>query len=98
MDDSIQSNAEFHSRAGLSPKIVRKTDSSNACKWCKNLAGSYDYQDAPADIYRRHERCRCTVEYIPNKSKRQDVWSKTWKDPQREEKIAQRKLINIKKR
>lgn len=97
VDDAIKTNAGFHSKSGLRPKIIRKLDGRNACNWCKNLAGSFDYDEAPDDIYRRHERCRCTVEYIPDKSKRQDVWSKVWKDPGRERKIEERKKIGLKK-
>lgn len=96
VDDAIKTNAAFHYKSGLSPKIVRTLDGRNACNWCKNLAGSFDYDKAPADIYRRHERCKCTVEYIPAKGRRQDVWSKALKDPEREEKIARRKLIGLK--
>lgn len=94
VDDSIKANAEFHYNSGLHPKIVRKLDSAETrtvvrgkrkikyevpCKWCKSLAGTYDYGDMPdfiADnIFRRHEGCRCTVEYYSGNTK-QDVWSK----------------------
>lgn len=62
------------------------------CDWCKALAGTYDYGDMDTFIYdnifRRHENCRCTVEYI-NDKKAQDVWTKT----EREVGIAERKRI-----
>lgn len=32
----------------------------------------------PADVYRRHERCRCRVEYDPGDGRRQNVWDKKW--------------------
>lgn len=79
VDDSIKENAEFHAKAGLSPTITRTLDNSKACDWCKGLAGVYKYPDVPDDIYRRHDRCRCTVEYDPNDSKRQNVWTKNWR-------------------
>lgn len=94
VDDAIRANAEFHAKAGLQAKITRRV-SGHACDWCKNLAGSYDYFDAPDDIYRRHERCRCTVDYNPSDGKKQNVWTKVWTDPQKEEKIAQRKTMNL---
>lgn len=95
VDDAIKTNAEFHLKSGLLPKITRRLR-GDACDWCKQLAGTYDYNDAPEDVYRRHERCRCTVEYIPSKGKRQDVWSKAWSDSDKKEKIARRMLINLK--
>ena len=62
------------------------------CDWCRSLAGTYDYGDMDTfvydNIFRRHENCRCTVEYI-NDKKAQDVWDKT----EREVGIAERKRI-----
>lgn len=77
VDDTIKANAEFHSKAGLKPKIIR-TPEAGACEWCREVAGTYTYPEVPEDVYRRHERCRCTVEYDPGESKRQDVWTKRW--------------------
>jgi len=68
-------NAEFHYKSGMSPKIIRK-ETGKCCKWCKNLVGTYRYPDVPKDVYRRHQNCRCTVEYIPKKGVRQDVHTK----------------------
>lgn len=90
VDDSIRTNADFHAKSGLTPQLVRKVDIferrialrgktrvsySIPCQWCIGLAGTFDYYSAPSDIYRRHENCRCTVEYVSDK-KKQDVWSK----------------------
>lgn len=94
VDDAIRANAEFHAKAGLQPEIVRKAE-SRACKWCRNLEGTYGYYETPDDIYRRHERCRCTVDYTPGDGKKQDVWSKKWVDPAKETKKAQRKTMSI---
>lgn len=98
VDDAIKANVEFHYKAGLKPKITRKVDGHKACKWCRSLAGTFDYKEAPKDVYRRHERCKCTVEYIPNGSKRQDVWTKEWKDPNKSKKIRERKQMNLTER
>ena len=95
VDDSIKANAHFHAKSGLQPKIVRRV-SGHACDWCRNLAGSYDYYSAPDDIYKRHQRCRCTVDYRPDDGRRQDVWSKQWKDPDKETKLEARKNIGLK--
>ncbi|WP_270597408.1 hypothetical protein [Enterococcus asini] len=94
VDDSIKANADFHAKAGLSPVLVRRVF-GKACDWCQNLAGSYNYNDAPKDIYRRHRRCRCTVDYRPGDGRRQDVWSKQWSDSERDAKIELRKQIGI---
>lgn len=53
------------------------------CKWCAALAGTYDYNKVKAtgsDVYRRHEGCRCIVEYSPDGVKRQNVHTKEWVD------------------
>lgn len=63
------------------------------CKWCEGLAGTYDYEKVQAtgsDVYRRHEGCRCIIEYSPDGVRRQNVHTKTWATP---EEIAQRKAI-----
>lgn len=75
VDDAIKENAEFHSKSGLYPTITRTVDGANACNWCKSVAGVFKYPDVPDGIYRRHDRCRCTVEYDPGDSKRKNVWA-----------------------
>lgn len=75
VDDSIRKNAKVQAKAGLTPKI-RRVAESGACRWCRALEGVYEPQNAPDNIYRRHEFCRCQVTYENGKS-RQDVWSKT---------------------
>lgn len=77
VNDVLESNAEFQANLGLSPKIKR-TLVGGACDWCVRLAGIYSYPSVPDDIYKRHERCRCTVEYIPDGVKKQNVWTKAW--------------------
>lgn len=77
VDDSEAKNMETYSKAGMDAKIVREAE-PGACRWCKALAGTYDYARVKAtgsDVYRRHESCRCLVTY-QNGKKRQDVWNK----------------------
>lgn len=96
VDDTIDTNVKLHAKAGLHPKITR-TVAGKACKWCANLAGSYEYpNDVPHDIYHRHERCRCMVNYLPRDGKRQNIWSKKWVDPQKNAKLEARKQIGLK--
>lgn len=96
VDDGIKANAEFHAKAGLQPQITRKV-LGHACEWCSRLAGTYGYYEASKEVYQRHERCRCTVDYNPGNGRKQDVWSKTWRDSQKEQKIANRKMLNLRK-
>lgn len=91
VDDAIKANADFHYDAGLKPIITRRLG-GDACKWCRNLAGSYEYHSEPEDIYRRHERCRCTVEYVPDKKKRQNVLTKAVRNASE---IERRKTLNL---
>lgn len=57
------------------------------CKWCETLAGEFDYGNMPPfikdNIFRRHENCRCVVEYVSG-AKRQNVWSKQIRDEEQE--------------
>lgn len=77
VDNHIKVNADFHFKSGLKPKIVRTTD-GNCCAWCSKLAGIYIYPDVSKDVFRRHARCTCTVDYHPGDGKKQNVWSKKW--------------------
>ena len=73
-DDFIDSNAKFRNDVGLKATITRSV-APGCCKWCDAMAGVYDYDQKPPDIFRRHEFCRCTVTYKSGKTS-QDVWSK----------------------
>lgn len=89
-DDFIDSNAKFRNDAGLKATLTRTAESA-CCEWCAALAGIYEYGNAPDDIYRRHEFCRCTVTY-QSERKSQNVWSKRqWESSQEE--IDRRKEI-----
>ena len=89
-DDFVKANVEFRTNVGLKATITRSV-ASGCCKWCEELAGTYDYDNAPEDIYRRHEFCRCTVTYQSKKTS-QNVWSKkTWESSPEE--LERRKNI-----
>lgn len=79
VDESIRKNAEFHYKAGLSPEIIRSA-AAGCCEWCTAVEGKYPYPNVPKDIYRRHNFCRCQVEYDPKTGKRQDVHTRRWSD------------------
>ena len=79
VDDFLKRNIDFQGKSGLSPRVVRRT-TGKPCPWCEAVAGSYTYPDVPHDVYRRHQRCRCIVEYEPGNGRRQNVHSKEWID------------------
>ena len=88
-DNTLKKNVDFQAHSGLKPQIIRKA-SSKCCDWCEDLEGTYDYGSEPKDVYRRHERCKCSVDYNPGTGKRQDVWSKAWHEDVDKDKIEQR--------
>lgn len=79
VDDTIKANADFQYESGLFPKIIRIVHGSKPCDWCKSLGGVYKYPDVPEDVYKRHDRCRCVVEYDPGDVRRQNIWTKEWR-------------------
>ena len=72
VDQSIRDNAEVHSNAGLHPKIVR-TAEAHCCKYCDDLAGTYEYAEVKATgdpVWTRHDNCRCLIEYVADRRDR----------------------------
>lgn len=79
VDDTIKANVEFQGESGLSPQLIRTAHGNPPCDWCRSMAGVYKYPDVPEDVYKRHDRCRCVVEYNPGDARRQNVWSREWR-------------------
>lgn len=82
VDNSIKTNAEFQYKVGMSPKIVR-TSTGKCCDWCNKVVGVHDYEkvrEKGNDVFRRHNYCRCMVEYDPGDGKVQDVHTKKISD------------------
>jgi len=70
VDDTVSVNAYEQERLGVDAKIVRHAE-FKACDWCLDLEGSYSPSEAEArGVYRRHDNCRCTVEYVVNKTRK----------------------------
>lgn len=70
VDESIRVNASTMARAGVESKIIRVAE-FRACPWCKAIAGTYDYDDVREtgnDVWRRHENCRCTIDYVTERN------------------------------
>ena len=95
VDDILKANIDFQGKAGLRPQIIRQAE-HKCCEWCSRLEGKYDYPKVPPDVYRRHERCRCTVDYLPGNGKVQNVHTKGWKTEEEYAKIVARKQLGLK--
>lgn len=70
VDESIRDNAEVLNGAGIRSMVIR-TAEFKACPWCQEVAGRYDYEDVKgtgADVWRRHENCRCTIDYVTERN------------------------------
>jgi len=93
VDDAIKDNVEFSSSSGLRSKILR-ISTGHCCKWCDDIAGEYYADEAPEDIYRRHDNCNCQVIYR-NEKGYQNAHTKTWYKKYDSDTIKERKLINI---
>ena len=93
VDEILRANVEFQGKAGLRPRIIRKA-TSKCCKWCSRLAGVYDYP-VDREIYQRHERCRCTVDYDPGTGKVQNTHTKEWTNAQDLGTLEERKQTGL---
>lgn len=93
IDDSIRKNAEFQHQFGLQPEIIRKSY-FHCCEWCQEVQGNYKYPRVPKDVYRRHQHCRCIVDYDPKSGKIQNVWTKKISNKSSDE-LENRKRVNI---
>lgn len=91
VDETLRKNIEFQGRSGKSPKVIRRA-TGKPCRWCAAIAGTYTYPDVPKDVFRRHQRCRCIVEYDPGTGRRQNVHSKEWTD---EAELEKRKNVGL---
>ncbi len=95
VDEMIKANVEFQAKSGMRPTVTREVSGHDPCDWCRNLSGIYEYPNVPADVYRRHDRCRCIVEYKPSENKKQNVWTKDWLTPEEKEQVEIRKTYGL---
>lgn len=91
-DEYEKENAEFRANAGLPMEVIRE-EVGDCCDWCADLAGTYDYENAPKEVWQRHEHCRCMVITRTTKGTFQDAWSKKEYQSQREARIAREEEI-----
>lgn len=93
VDETLRANVDFQGKAGLRPRIIRRTK-GKCCEWCSRLAGVYDYP-VEREVYQRHERCRCTVDYDPGTGKVQNVHTKQWTNAQDRGTLEERKQTGL---
>lgn len=86
-DSFVEANVQARHQAGLQTVIIRR-QLSKCCEWCANLAGIYDYDNAPRDVYKRHDNCKCMVTVEYGRGVYKDVWSKKEYRSQRQARLA----------
>lgn len=74
-DSYEESNAKFRTETGLKMIVVRE-EIGDCCSWCADLAGVYDYDSAPKEVWARHANCRCMVVTKTERGTYQDAWSR----------------------
>lgn len=79
IDSKMKANYEAQGGAGLSPRVER-IPVGRTCEWCDKVAGIYQYPDVPRDVWRRHDRCNCMIQYTPRKGRTEVLTGdgKTW--------------------
>ncbi|MBE6016709.1 MAG: hypothetical protein E7233_03730 [Lachnospiraceae bacterium] len=92
-DQYVEANVKFRSRAGMKEVIIRR-QLGKCCEWCADLAGIYTPENAPDDIYRRHDNCKCMVTYR-DEDGYQDVWSKKEFESQKEARWSREQWMNV---
>lgn len=91
-DQYVEANAKFRTKSGLKAIIIRE-ELGECCSWCADLAGIYDYDNAPKDVWGRHENCKCSVIFKSQKGNYQDAWSKNEFQKYKDARIAREKEI-----
>lgn len=74
-DAYVEVNCRFRAAVGLKVTVIRD-EIGDCCSWCKDLAGIYNYETVPKEVWGRHENCRCIVTTRTEKGTYQDAWSR----------------------
>ena len=86
VDETEKRHADLLSNVGASVKVVRTYDGlgirrgtkyAESCVWCKQRAGTYDYETVKKSgsanktfVFGRHTGCGCTIDLITARGKR----------------------------
>ena len=60
VDSTIYSNADFLEHTGVTVRYTRIAE-SGACKWCRDLEGTYTTFEAPDGFWGHHSNCKCII-------------------------------------
>lgn len=91
-DSYVEKNTTLRVKAGVKCFVIRR-QVRKCCDWCASLAGIYEKGKEPADVYKRHENCKCMVTFKSEKGTYTDVWSKKKFQTQKEARFAREKEI-----
>lgn len=86
-DTYVEVNCRVRAMAGLKVTVIRD-EIGDCCGWCADLAGIYDYETVPKEVWGRHEHCRCIVTTRTEKGTYQDAWSRREYASYRKNRIA----------
>lgn len=86
-DKYVEVNARFRARSGVKTVIIRR-ELGKCCDWCSQRAGIFNYSNAPEDVFKRHDNCRCIVTVKSEKTGYVDAWSKKVYKTQRDARVA----------
>lgn len=64
--DTIEYNSREQQEAGLYSYVIRDTG-AGCCDWCESVAGIYEMGKQPADFWKIHKNCTCTITYKPSR-------------------------------
>ena len=93
-DDFVHTNADYRTRAGLKVLVIRR-ELFHCCKWCANVAGTYEYGQEPHEVWQRHKNCKCMVITKTSRGTIQDAWSRKTFDTEKEARIEREKEIHF---
>lgn len=93
VDSFIEENVKLRNKMGVHSVIIRQV-LGNCCDWCQKLAGTYDADDVPRDIYRRHDNCKCMVVFKSDK-KYTNIHTKSEFSEYRDARIDAQALANM---
>lgn len=67
MDYFTRDNAKIRQQLGFRVEVIR-TSVAGCCPWCESISGVYQYNKEPDGIFRRHDRCDCSIYYRTSKT------------------------------
>lgn len=77
VNDTIEANARFQSKAGLKTTMIRHTG-GKCCDWCESIAQGgreFAYGEQPDEFFAMHKDCTCWIEYKTSKDTQKIVYS-----------------------